>query len=148
MKLKVIVDPLAEEEVLLRVRSDCDLINELESLVMNYNGKDSVAVFSDDEVLALSFSEIECITVMDRKTYVIDKDGKQYRVNRTLSSLEEILPGNFIKINKSSLANEKYIKCFKTLFSGAVDAIFKSGYREYVSRRCFAEIKRRLKNEK
>ena len=30
-------------------------------------------------------------------------------------------------------------------FSGSVDVIFKSGYRDYVSRRCFADIKKELK---
>ena len=49
----------------------------------------------------------------------------------------------FIRINKSALANEAHLERFTASFNGAVDAVFRSGYREYVSRRCFAEIKRR-----
>ena len=59
--------------------------------------------------------------------------------------ISEILPNYFIRINKSSLANRKQIERFSAAFSGSVDVIFKSGYRDYVSRRCFAEIKKELK---
>jgi DNA-binding LytR/AlgR family response regulator len=57
--------------------------------------------------------------------------------------LESILPTYFIRINKSTLANEHRIERFDAAFSGGVDAVFRCGYREYVSRRCFAEIRRR-----
>jgi len=32
-------------------------------------------------------------------------------------------------------------------YSGAVDAVFKCGYRDYVSRRCLAQIKRRFETK-
>ena len=51
-----------------------------------------------------------------------------------------------MRINKSALANEAHLERFTASFNGAVDAVFRSGYREYVSRRCFAEIKRRYDN--
>lgn len=62
---------------------------------------------------------------------------------KMLRDLEDILPSYFIRINKSTLANEHCIARFDAVFSGGVDAVFRCGYREYVSRRCFAEIKRR-----
>ena len=148
MEFKLHIDPTLEEELVLRVKNECDFATKIKEMVSSYNEKDNIAVFSGEEVRLINFSEIECVTVVDRKTYVVTADSAKYRINSTLSAVEEILPSNFIRINKSSLANEKYIKCFKTLFSGAVDAVFKSGYTEYVSRRCFAEIKRRLKDEK
>ena len=91
----------------------------------------------------LTFGEIECITVLDGKTCAIDQHGKRYRLKLRLYELEEMLPSCFIRINKSAIANENRLDRFVPTFSGAVDALFKSGYREYVSRRCFAEIKRR-----
>ena len=101
-------------------------------------------VYRDDEITELPFSKIECITVIDRKVFVIDGEGTMHRTAQRLSTLEEILPSSFIRINKSTLANGRRILRFKTAINGAVDAIFKCGYRDYVSRRCFAEIKRRL----
>ena len=91
----------------------------------------------------LSFQEIECITVLDRKVIAIDTSAAQYRIQDRLRDLEEILPTYFIRINKSTLANEHRIARFDAAFSGGVDAVFRCGYREYVSRRCFAEIRRR-----
>ena len=91
----------------------------------------------------LAFSEIECITILDRKVMAIDGSGSQYRIQDRLRDLEEILPSYFIRINKSALANEHRIARFDAVFSGGVDAVFQCGYREYVSRRCFAEIRRR-----
>ena len=91
----------------------------------------------------LAFSEIECVTVIDRKVVAVDGEGKQYRLSERLRDLEAVLPTYFIRINKSSLANEHRILRFDARFGGGVDAVFRCGYREYVSRRCFAEIRRR-----
>jgi DNA-binding LytR/AlgR family response regulator len=100
---------------------------------------------SDDEKRRLSFYEIECITILDRKVMAIDTNGNQYRIQQSLRDLEEILPSYFIRINKSTLANEHRIRRFDAVFSGGVDAVFQCGYKEYVSRRCFAQIRRRYK---
>jgi DNA-binding LytR/AlgR family response regulator len=91
----------------------------------------------------LSFGDIECITILDRKVVAIDTQGVRYFLRDRLRDLEAILPSYFIRINKSTLANEHRIDRFDAAFSGGVDAVFRCGYREYVSRRCFAEIKRR-----
>ena len=91
----------------------------------------------------LSFREIECITILDRKVIAIDAKGNRYSLKDRLRDLEDVLPSYFIRINKSTLANEHRILRFDAVFSGGVDAVFACGYREYVSRRCFAEIRRR-----
>ena len=116
----------------------------IENLVNSYTGNDSIVVRSGEDVIKLGFSDVECITVIDRKVYAIDKNGDKRRVGTSLSELEAILPSYFIRINKSAIANENRIQMFNTVYSGAVDAVFKCGYKEYVSRRCFREIKRRL----
>ena len=99
--------------------------------------------YRDDEMRRLSYSEIECITIIDRKVIAIDTEGSRYRIQDRLRDLEDILPSYFIRINKSALANEHRIARFDAAFSGGVDAVFQCGWREYVSRRCFAEIRRR-----
>ena len=144
MKYKLIIDTEAEEEIVARVHSPSRLTDEIEELVNSYAGRSGITVFGDDEILTLDFTDIECVTVIDRRVYAVDREGKKHRVNQRLCDLEDVLPSYFIRINKSAIANERRIAKFHTVYSGAVDAIFKSGYREYVSRRCFAEIKRRL----
>ena len=144
MKYRLIIDKEAEEEIIARVHSPSRLTDEIENLVNAYVGNDGITVSGESEMFTLSFSDIECLTVLDRKVYAVDKDGKKHRISHRLCDLEPILPTYFIRINKSAIANENRIAKFHTVYSGGVDAIFKSGCREYVSRRCFAEIKRRL----
>ena len=97
----------------------------------------------DDNIQKLLFDEIECITVINRKVIAIDKTGNHFRVQERLREFDEILPSYFIRINKSTIANEHHILRFDAALGGGVDAIFRCGFKEYVSRRCFKEIKRR-----
>ncbi len=143
MKYKLIIDKNAQEEITAVVHSPSTLTQQIEDLVRNYCGADSIMGYRDDEMRKLSFEEIECITVLDRKVIAIDNQKNQYRIQDRLRDLEEVLPSYFIRINKSTLANEHRILRFDAVFSGGVDAVFRCGYREYVSRRCFAEIRRR-----
>ena len=143
MKYKLIIDKNVEEEIIAIVHAPSDLTQQIEDLVQNYFGKDYVMGYCEDEMRKLAFQEIECITIIDRKVIAIDTEGKQYRLNDRLRDLEDILPSYFIRINKSTLANEHRILRFNTMFSGGVDAVFQCGYKEYVSRRCFSEIRRR-----
>ena len=143
MKFNLIIDKSKEEEITATVHGRSSLTERIEALVMQYSGNDRIPVFSEDEMKLLSFSEIESVVSEDGKTFVTDSSGNRFRIKMRLYEIEEILPSYFIRINKSALANEKRIERFSANFSGAVDAVFKSGNKEYVSRRCFAEIKRR-----
>ena len=143
MKYQLIIDKHAEEEIVVTVHAPSSFTQEIENLVQSYSGSDSIMGYREDEMRKLAFSEIECVTVIDRKVVAVEGEGKQYRLSERLRDLEAVLPTYFIRINKSSLANEHRILRFDALFGGGVDAVFRCGYREYVSRRCFAEIRRR-----
>ena len=143
MKYKLIIDKGAEEEIIAVVHSPSELTERIENLVREYSGIDGIFGFREDEMRKLLFNEIECITIIDRKVIAIDNQGVKYKIQDRLRDLEDLLPSYYIRINKSTLANEHCIVRFKTAFSGGVDAIFKCGFKEYVSRRCFSEIRRR-----
>ena len=143
MKYKLIIDKTAEEEIIAVVHAPSSLTQQIENLVCSFSGQDSIMGYREDGMRRLVFSEIECITILDRKVIAIDSRGDHYRIQDRLRELEEVLPSYFIRINKSTLANEHRIARFDAVFSGGVDAVFQCGYREYVSRRCFAEIRRR-----
>ena len=147
MKYKLIINKDVEEEIIAMVHSPSSLTQQIENLVCSFSGADSIIGYRDDEMRKLPFTEIECITILDRKVIAIDINGTYYRIQDRLRDLEEILPSYFIRINKSSLANEHRIARFDAAFSGGVDAVFQCGYHEYVSRRCFAEIKRRYERK-
>ena len=143
MKYKLVIDKEAEEEIIAIVHAPSSLTEQIENLIRNFSGEDSLIGYSEDTMRRLSFGEIECITVLDRKVMAIDTAGNRYRLQDRLRELKAVLPSYFIRINKSTLANEHRILRFDAVFSGGVDAVFRCGYREYVSRRCFAEIRRR-----
>ena len=143
MKFQLIIDQTREEEVVATVHQRSELTDRLEALLTEPAVQDRIPAYRDDEIVLLEFRQIECITVVDGKTYAIDGKGQRYRLKQRLYEVEERLPPSFIRINKSTLANEDRLERFVPTFSGAVDAVFRCGFREYVSRRCFAAIKRR-----
>jgi len=143
MKYKLIIDKNAEEEITVIVHAPSSLTQQIEDLVYSHSGANYLMAYRDDEMRKLPFPEIECITILNRKVIAIDTKGNHYSLKDSLRDLEDVLPSYFIRINKSTLANEHRILRFDAAFSGGVDAIFQCGYREYVSRRCFAEIRRR-----
>ncbi len=143
MKYKLIIDKSAEEEITVIAHAPSSLTQQIEDLVCSHCGVDYIVGFRDDEMRKLAFGEIECITILSRKVIAIDTDGNRFTIRDRLRDLEDILPSYFIRISKSTLANEHRIARFDAAFSGGVDAVFQCGYREYVSRRCFSEIRRR-----
>lgn len=144
MKFRLVIDKTKDEEIIATVHSRTGLTDQIEALVMDHADADRIPAYTEDDMKMLAFSDIECITVLDGKTYAIDIRNRHYRLKRRLYELEELLPSSFIRINKSALANQNRLDRFAVTYSGAVDAVFKCGYTEYVSRRCFAQIKRRF----
>lgn len=147
MKFKMIIDKEKDEEVVATVHQPTALTDKIEALVRTHAGADRIPAYTDDDMKMLAFSDIECVTVLDGRTYAIDNKNRRYRLKHRLYELETMLPSSFIRINKSTLANENHLERFAVTYSGAVDAVFKCGYTDYVSRRCFAQIKRRFETK-
>ncbi len=145
MKFTLIIDKEKDEEVVATVHNRTALIDEIEALIAQYT--DRIPGYTEDGIKLLSVSDIECITVLEGKTYAIDSKNHRYRLKQRLYELEQQLPPSFIRINKSTLANESCLNRFRVTYAGSVDAIFRCGYTEYVSRRCFAQIKRRFETK-
>ncbi len=143
MKFQLIIDEESEELITVRVKKENDLIAKIETLVKEYVGESKIVGFTEDETIILELQEIECVTVIDNKVWAITENGK-FLIKSRLYEVEKILPFSFIKINKSSVANINKIKKFISTYSGAVNIQFKSGYTDYISRRCLPLVKRRV----
>ena len=143
MKFRVIIDKTKEEEIVATVHQRTDLIDEIEAIVLRDERTDALAAYQEDEIRLLDLTDVECITANDGRVYAVAEDGKRYLLKRRLYEIEESLPPEFIRINKSSIANRKRTRRFTTSISGAVDVEFRRGFKDYVSRRCFADLKRR-----
>ena len=142
MKFRLIINQDKDEEILITAHKRTALIDEIESLISRHT--DRIPGYTEDDIKMLSVAEIACVTVLDGKTYAIDSKNRQYRLKQRLYELEQQLPSSFIRINKSTLANEAHLDRFSVTYAGCVDAVFNCGYTDYVSRRCFAQIKRRF----
>ena len=144
MKFQLILDPTQEESVVVIAKAISPLTEQIKALVNGDAVCDALVAFENEDIVFLPYRSIECITVIGGKTYAIDTSGKQLRLKERLWELEAHLPENFIRINKSSIANKERLQRFSATYAGGVNALFQSGFTEYVSRRCFAEIKRRF----
>ena len=119
MKFKLIIDKDKEEEIVVTVHERTALVEEIEELISRCT--DRIPGYTEDNIKMLSVSEIECITVLDGKTYAIDTQNRRYRLKLRLYELEGVLPSCFIRINKSALANEKRLE--QGIAEGAANAI-------------------------
>lgn len=143
MIFKLQLDRNHVEEIVATVHQRTALIDEIERLVTQDNLSEQIPGYEEDEIVMLDLKQIDCFFVEDERTYAHCQDGKQYLIRRRLYELENNLPGYYERISKSAIANWPRISRFRVQLSGAVDAVFKSGYTECISRRCFAELKRR-----
>jgi len=142
MKFKLIIDKNAPDELTVIAREPSPLTDKIEDLVNSYCGADKITVQTKDSIKQIKFDDIECVTVIDGKTYVISVSGEKLESKQRLYELEAMLPSSFIRINKSSIGNKNHLDRFTAGYSGSVNAVFKSGYTDYVSRRCFAKIRK------
>ena len=89
MKYRLIIDKNAPEEIIAVVHAPSSLTQQIENLVCSYSGLECIMGYRDDEMRKLTFEQIECITVLDRKVIAIDGSGSHYRLQDRLRDLED-----------------------------------------------------------
>ena len=140
MKIKIFIDKEHDEEIILYAHERTALIDKIERLV---NDKGNIVAKRDRVSYNLPLSDIVCFTADDNKVFL--HAGKEmFEVDEKIYELEESLPDNFLKINKSCIANIDFIKSFDATISGTLTVNFKNGYRDFVSRRRMKFVKERL----
>lgn len=140
MKIKVVIDKDRDEEILIYAKERTELVDRIERLV---KGEDSIVAKRDRVSYNIELSEVVCFISNDNKVFV--HVGKEiFEVDEKLYELEESLPDNFLKINKSCIANIEKIRSFDATITGTLAVNFKNGYRDYVSRRRLKCVKERL----
>ena len=95
MRFKLVIDKTQEETVVATVHERSRLTDEMELLVLQHDGSDRIAAYTEDGMRMLPFSDIECITVLDGKTYAVTRSGERCKLiletlgNRSMT-VEEI----------------------------------------------------------
>ena len=140
MKIKIFIDKEHDEEVVIYAHEKSELVDKIERLV---KGDGSIVAKRDRVSYNIDFCDIVCFTSDDNKVFA--HAGKEMlEVDEKMYELEESLPDNFIKINKSCIANIDKIKSFDATITGTLAVNFKNGYRDFVSRRRMKFVKERL----
>ena len=140
MKLTINFDKNREEEIIIYAHEKNKLIFEIEKFIY---ADEKINGYKEREIVPFSVSETEFFYSDENKVYAVTADD-EVLVKYRLYELEQILPDNFIKINKSCIANLNSILCFDTSISGTLKVKFKCGKIDYVSRRNLKNIKERM----
>ncbi len=130
-----------KEEIIAYSKEKSNLISKIESLCSEDNNK--IIAYSNHIIKELNPIEIECFYTENEKVYALYQ-GKTYQIKKRLYELNKQLNNTFIYINQSCLANIDYIDHFDASIGGALMLVFKSGYKDYVSRRQIKNVKERL----
>lgn len=140
MKIKIIIDKTKEEEISICAHEKSELICEIERLVAESNFE--LFGYKDNEAKKLNLLSVNCFIVENGKVYALTEEKLQ--IKSRLYQVENMLDGNFVKINQSCIANIRQIEKVQATFSGALSVIFKNGYKDYISRRNLKSVKERL----
>lgn len=146
MKFKLSIDPHQEEFVHAHLKQKDKFSAELEQFVLN-NGQDQTLIAFDEDknLVNLSAKEVSLVTIIDNKTYILTNNNQRLVIKARLYQVAEKLPNYFWKINKSSIVNRYQIKQFNLDSGAGINVTLKTGINDYVSRRCFAKIRKELK---
>jgi two-component system LytT family response regulator len=95
----------------------------LEELIAKLNSKKEIKTLTvkiGDKILLIKPSDIVHIQAEDKYVFLYTVDGKKHLTDFTLSTLEEKLPEQFLRIHRSDIINTDYIKEIRKGFNGAL----------------------------
>lgn len=140
-------DEIQENEIVLRCRAIDDEILELQRQISNMttlSGK--LEVFSDQTDYYISYSEILFLETDGSRVMVHTKD-QIFCTKQKLFELEEILPGYFMRVSKSTILNTREIRCIHKNITGASEIEFSGSVKKtYVSRNYYKVLVEKMKH--
>jgi DNA-binding LytR/AlgR family response regulator len=119
---------------------------ELEEIVKVIKKKNQQRLFGmdEDQTVLLDPSEIDYICAENRKIYAVLKD-RRLELKMKLYEVEDMLiPHHFMRFSKSVIGNLHLIERFDLSFNGNLCVYFKSGNKEYITRKYVNPIKEKL----
>lgn len=95
----------------------------IEELLLKFNGKKEIKTLTvklGDKILLVKLTDIVHIQAEDKYVFLHTADGKKHLTDFTLSTLEEKLPEDFVRIHRSDIINTNYIKEIRKGFNGSL----------------------------
>lgn len=119
---------------------------ELEQIIQFIQKKEPKRLFGIDaeQTILLTPAEIDYIYAENRKVYAA-VGTKRFEIKMKLFEIEQALAAHhFMRFSKSVIGNVNNIARFELSFNGNLCVYFKSGNKEYISRKYVASIKDKL----
>ncbi len=145
LKIKIDIDPKHDEEcqITISAKEWTKEIEELVQLLKRKQPKRIVAV-QEERSIVLNPEEIDFFFARDRKVFASIK-GECMELKMKLYEVEKMLINTgFIRFSKSVIGNINQIDRFELSFNGTLCVYFKSGSKEYVSRKYVSDLKTQI----
>ena len=138
---------IKNQEDLLSVQIQFDSQEEKDKTIalLTTLGKKIIG-YQRDKQYMIDKDDIYYIELIDKKTFIYTKD-ECYESALWLYQIEELLDQRFVRVNKSTILNLKYIKSLKADIGSRIITYLDNQDQILVSRTYAKEFKKRLKGE-
>lgn len=150
MKIKIEIDDgLAEEEIVIRCKSlNEDVISIQKRITDAVNSRMQLEVTKGEKEYYLTIDEILFFET-DSNGVIVHTATQLYETKYRLYELEELLPGNFIRVSKSAILNSAKVRAIHKNITGASEVEFTgSGKKVFVSRNYFKLLMAKLEEKR
>lgn len=150
MKIRIELDEqLKEEEIVIRCQSLTEEVQEIQKAVSDLVSKKQKFVFykGDTEY----YLPLESILFFETEEKVVCAHtvDNVYRVRYRLYELEEILPGYFMRVSKSTILNtDQVLSISRNLTASSVVEFWHTHKQVYVSRYYYKPLKLKLEEKR
>jgi len=150
MKIRIEIDEsLREEEVIIRSRALDERVQSIQAAVDDaVSSRRKMTFYKGETEYYLPFSEMLFFETDGNEIYA-HTAGDSYRIKYRLYELEEILPGYFMRVSKSTILNTKCIYSISRSVSTSCVVQFQNTHKQvYVSRFYYKPLKNRLEEKR
>lgn len=145
MKIRIEIDETAQEdEVIVKCRELNDNVRRIQQAVTEISNRNEIEFFKDG---AEYFLPVESVLFFETTGSLIDAHTADdvFQVKFKLYELENILPGYFVRVSKSTILNIRHIYSIeKNITSSSLVRFSKTHKQVYVSRNYYKFLKQRL----
>ncbi|MCI7805043.1 MAG: LytTR family transcriptional regulator [Oscillospiraceae bacterium] len=145
MKIRIEIDEtVQEDEVIVKCRELNDNVRRIQQAVSEISDRNEIEFFKDG---AEYFLPVESVLFFETAGSLIDAHTADdvFQVKAKLYELENILPGYFVRVSKSTILNIRHIYSIeKNITSSSLVRFSKTHKQVYVSRNYYKFLKQRL----
>ena len=146
MKMQIEIDEkILEDEVIIRCNQLSDEINKIQNFVNELILKKTSIIFYKDNIeYYISLNEVLFFETEENNVFAHTLENV-YQVKYKLYELEKLLPGNFMRVSKSSILNIDHIYSITRNITASSIVEFQNTYKKvYVSRNYYKPLKFKL----